>query len=391
LRRLNVLFLAAWYPNPKLPFEGVFVREHAQAVQCYDNVTVLHLAGRNQATRQCWRLETETDRSLNAGIPTYRLLQGSKRLPGLSFLVYLWSVFRAYQHITGSGFLPDVLHAHVYSAGLPAVLLGKLTRTPVVVTEHSSAFPRRLLSGQQARIARFALRRAQVVMPVSRALQQGINAYGVQANFRIVPNAVDLTLFHPPELPVVRDEKALLFVGSLIPVKGLDVLLNALAQLGQMRNDWHMDLVGDGTARKELEQQALRLGLAGRVKFRGAQSKLEVAESMRYADLFVLPSRWENLPSVAIEAIASGLPIVATTAGGIPEVVTPEVGLLVPPEDPARLAEALNQALTTLPLLDRQRIARLAEPYSPSVVGRQIDAIYRDCLHSQFQTLSDVS
>jgi glycosyltransferase involved in cell wall biosynthesis len=97
-------------------------------------------------------------------------------------------------------FRPDIVHAHVYSAGRPAALIAGWRRIPLVLTEHNSAFPRRLLTPRQVRMARRALSSAALVMPVSRALQRGIEDYGIRASFQIVPNVVDSSVFHPVDV-----------------------------------------------------------------------------------------------------------------------------------------------------------------------------------------------
>ena len=124
----------------------------------------------------------------------------------------------------------------------------------------------------------------------------------------------------------------------------------------------------------------MAIGLDDKVVFHGLKTKGEVAEFMRNADLFVLPSPWENMPCVLIEAMASGLPIVSTLTGGIPEIVHEGVGILVPPEDAARLSDALAQMLSSLHEFDRLTVAQNALAYSSESIGELIHSIYKDCL-----------
>ena len=234
MRRRKVLFLTSWYPTQEKPSQGIFVREHAKAAQLYDDVVVLHCAEPVAGLTIPWQLQQETDKQITEGIITYRSCYRVSSLPKTSYLTYLRGVFRAYRHIISTGFRPDILHAHVYTAGVPTVLLGKRYRVPTVITEHYSAFPRQLLSRQEILKARLAFGLADWVLPVSAALQQGIARYGIQARFRIIPNAVDVSLFFPPSEPrTTAGIKQLLFVGSLIPLKGLDYLLQALASCGR--------------------------------------------------------------------------------------------------------------------------------------------------------------
>jgi glycosyltransferase involved in cell wall biosynthesis len=137
-------------------------------------------------------------------------------------------------------------------------------------------------------------------------------------------------------------------------------LLEALAQIRRQR-EVTLDLVGGGPLGPALREQVQSLGLDGAVSFHGEQLKHEVAEFMRRADLFVLPSLFENLPCVLIEAMASGLPFVATDVGGVPELMDGAGGWLCPPHDPDALAQAILAALDHTDGLDRNGLAQRAQ------------------------------
>jgi L-malate glycosyltransferase len=389
---MNVVFLARWYPTPDHPYYGVFIREHAKAVRAAGNeVAVLDVPGVPAPVRGLWRMQEELDPGLTEGIPTYHVASRwivTRRLARISYWIsysnYVLSVLRAMRRLRRSGFRPDVIHAHVYSAGVPAVIAGKLLRLPVVITEHSTAFPQRTLDAGAAKKARFAFGRAGRVLPVCSFLQDAIEAYGVRADFEVVPNAVDSSVFFTdPRRKRGRGPRRLLFVGNLEPTehKGFPTLVAALASLPGPRRNWHLDVVGDGPSRQHYERMVEAAGLTDAVTFVGRLSKPAVAETMRSADLFVLPSRFENLPCVIIEAMASGLPVLSTRVGGISEMVTDQDGILVPPADPAALAGALDRMLSSLDTYDSAQIAaRAADRYSLTAIGNQLNSIYAGVL-----------
>jgi glycosyltransferase involved in cell wall biosynthesis len=139
----------------------------------------------------------------------------------------------------------------------------------------------------------------------------------------------------------------LLAVGSIVPRKGYDLLIAALAELRQL--PWRLTVAGDGgrspeTAR-QVERDIARLGLADRIRLRGAVSADELASLYVSADLFVLPSRFEGYGMAYAEAIAHGVPVIGTTAGAIPETVPANAGVLVPPDDTAALTAALRRLI----------------------------------------------
>jgi glycosyltransferase involved in cell wall biosynthesis len=383
MERLKVLFLTNWYPTKDEPVKAVWVREHAKAVQLYDDVLVLHCVGSDLTLKKLWRTEQETDESLGEGILTYRVWYRPSPIPRTSYVMYFWSVYQAFRHIVRLGFRPDIIHVHIYDAGGPAVLIGKLHRIPVVISEHFSSFPRRVLGHLDIAKAWLAFRWANRVLPVSYALQKAIEYYGIHAHFHVIPNVVDTMLFSPSaHLPKTTTVKRILFVGQLVPVKGVPYLLQALSHLSQKRQDWQLDLIGDGEARKEYEHLAMDLKLSDKVVFHGLKTKLEVAEFMRRADLLVVSSLAETFSIPAAEALATGIPILATRCGGPEEFVSRDVGLLVPPGDADLLYQGLDYMLDNLHLYPCQHLAQYAkERFSAKLVGAKLHAVYQS-LHA---------
>ena len=383
-RRLKVLFITNWYPSREEPLKAIWVREHAKSVRLHDDVAVLHCVGPEAKLRKLWRIEAENDEELREGVPTYRMCYRHSPVPRTTYLIYLWSTFQVFKHIVREGFRPDIIHVHVYDAGAPAVFIAKLNRIPVVVAEHFSSFPRRLLGPLDLAKAWLAFRWADRVLPVSRALQNAIERYGLRARFKVIPNVADTSLFFPPpEVRIEPNVKRIVFVGQLTPVKGIPYLLKAASHLRGKRDDWHLDIVGDGKERMEYERLATDLMLGDRVTFHGSRSRREVAEFMRRANLFVLPSLVETFSAPAAEALACGIPVLSTRCGGPEDFIVEDVGFLVPTGDADALFQGLDQMLTNLHLYSRQRISQYArERFSPEVVGAQLHAVYESLIRS---------
>jgi L-malate glycosyltransferase len=385
--RLRVLFITNWYPNRAEPIKAVWVREHAKAVQLYDDVVVLHSVGVDPDLRASWRMERETDETLSEGIHTYRVWYRRAPLSKTSYAVYLWSVIRACRQIVKGGFGPDLIHVHIYDAGGPGLLIAKLRGIPLVVSEQFSSFPRRLLRPLDLIKAWLALRWADAVLPVSYALQRAIEHYGIRARFHVIPNVVDTALFVPGSPHGMDpDRKRILFVGQLQPVRGIPHLLEALSRLGRKRSDWQVDIVGDGEARSEYERLATGLALDGRVAFHGLKTKSEVAAFMRRADFLVISSLCETFSAPAAEALAVGTPVLATRCGGPEEFITEDVGALVAPGDADALYQGLDYMLDHFHQYSGPQIARYArERFSPERVGAQLHAVYESlrsaCAH----------
>jgi glycosyltransferase involved in cell wall biosynthesis len=158
-------------------------------------------------------------------------------------------------------------------------------------------------------------------------------------------------------------------------------LLEALLALRDRRTDWLLEIVGDGPSREDYQSLVAEAGMESSIRFRGSMTKPQVAEAMRDADAFVLASRVETGPCVVMEAMASGLPVVATLVGDVSEMVSDRDGVVVAPEDAAALTDALDRILSSLDSYDGAEIsARARDRYGLSAIGRRLMAIYSDVL-----------
>jgi glycosyltransferase involved in cell wall biosynthesis len=373
MREYKILFIARNYPSSKNPIAGVFIKEHAKAISLYEEVVVI-TAEYERGLQSLYRINS----NIENGIRVLRVSYRKSPIPKTTYLIYLWGILSAFGKLRREGWNPDIIHAHIYSAGVPAIILGKYYKIPVVVSEHFSSFPRRMIKRFERLKATFALNKANLIITVSEDLINHIKLYGIKNKFKVVPNTFDPKIFYPPIKKKPRITKRLLLVASLIPIKGIPYLLEALALLCKKRNDFILDIVGDGTKRKEHEKLAYHLRLRNIVAFHGVKSKKEVAKFMRKADFFVLPSEWENLPCALIEAMASGLPIVATNVGGVPEIINVDVGVLVPPRNVEALTEAINYLLDHYHNYPPGKIASYAyKRFSYKTIGEKLNAIYR--------------
>jgi glycosyltransferase involved in cell wall biosynthesis len=201
---------------------------------------------------------------------------------------------------------------------------------------------------------RFAYRAAHMVVANSAAAAAQLRREGVPPRkVRTISNGVDCDLFRPAPARAGQPIRRVVTVANLRPEKGHDTLLAAAARVVGARPDTEFLIVGEGAMRDALERRVRELGLSGRVRFLGERS--DVAALLASSDVFVLPSRSEACPNSVLEAMAAGLPIVATRVGGVPELIeSGATGLLVEADRPAELATAL------LDLMDQpQRAANL--------------------------------
>ncbi|HEY3374396.1 MAG TPA: glycosyltransferase [Candidatus Aquicultor sp.] len=376
--RLNILFVTSWYPNDQVPISALFVKEHAKAAALHNNVVVLSIGDKSPEVNGLFDVDIRIEDNIKTIRLTHRAFSISKLTASSSFLNSLRYIFK----IRKDGFKPDIIHANIFAAGVPSVLFGKLTGTKVVITEHFSGFARGTLGRLDIAKAKFAFNHVDMILPVSSVLQQSIESYGVRGNFRIVPNVVDTDLFKPNpdcEPNSTTSVKQILMVAEQVPVKGIPYALEAIKLLKSKRNDFVLNIFGDGEKRAEYEELSSSLGLEDCVKFHGAQPKPTIAEYMQKSDFIMLSSLYETLSCVLIEAMACDTPIVASRVGAVPSLVPEHAGILVEPGNIAELADAIEHMLDNSDSYKKNDISDyVRSKFSTEVIGEELNSIYHE-------------
>ena len=357
---MKVLYLTPWYPSKEDAMAGLFVQKHVDSVRNQGvDVRVLH--------SQTWG-----------------------------------GLLRGWQQLKREWGLPDVVQLNVIQKqGVLALWLKRKYKIPYIIIEHWSgylpengqlmqmpAYKRRLY----ARIAN----KASVLLCVSNRLADAMRQCGVtNTDCRKINNVVDEFFYDKVEsrkskverssalgsaINSVGSKKTLLHVSCFDErAKNVKGLLRAARMLAYRRLDWQLVLVGTGVDYQEVRAYADELTFPeGLLQWRGELPPRQVAEELAQADIFVLPSNYENAPVVISESLARGVPIISTRAGGIPEMVSSECGILVPPRDDQALTEAMATMLDHCSEYNRDTIRQAGQQYSYQAVGSQLANIYRE-------------
>jgi glycosyltransferase involved in cell wall biosynthesis len=267
---------------------------------------------------------------------------------------------RALREVTriARAFRPDIVHTHTAKAGmigrLAAELTGRRPRPIVIHTYHGhvlEGYFSRPVAGFYRALEHAMARRSNRLIGVSTATVDDLVRLGVapREKFEVIPLGLELDEFltigpepsgsFRAELDVRPGEVLATWVGRLVPIKRVDVLLRAVARARDLGAPLRLALVGDGELRTDLEAQAAALGIAEHVSFVGYRRDLTAIVAA--TDIAVLTSDNEGTPVALIEAGAGARPLVATRAGGVPDVVVPDAGLLAERGDHEGVAEAL--------------------------------------------------
>lgn len=284
-------------------------------------------------------------------IPVFRVGYGDmpKIMSGFSF------IFSALRLIKKLQF--DILHCHmVYSAMTTGVLARLLVSKRLIINPHGRID--RLIHTNPfiGRARLYTIRMGDAFVSISHDIHQELRQVGVkEALIWDIPNGVDTHLFRPVDKKTqialrhdlkIPDNPLIIYVGRLSTVKGLGTLINSIPQVLQKVPDLTLLILGDGEERSTLEKHVEKLGVSKNIIFCG--SKDNVIPYLQASDVFVLPSRSEAFPVALLEAMACGLPIVATKTSGASEILQDGVlGKLVPIDDVRSLAKGLTEVLVS--------------------------------------------
>jgi sugar transferase (PEP-CTERM/EpsH1 system associated) len=297
----------------------------------------------------------------------------------------LGALSRIYQHVRSQR--PTILHTNLFHANLPGRITGRLVGVPIII---SSERTMAMESEWRYWLNRWTIGMVDRVVAVSKKVGEFcINHIRLPAHkVVVIHNGVEIPPFSPYAIEQARQvlgipQEALVCgaVSRLEPVKGIDDLILAFAQV-RANHDAHLVIVGNGSQRERLVSLAQGTGVSDWVIWTGYRD--DVLQLLPAFDIFIQPSHHEGLPNTVLEAMAAGLPVVATSVGGTPElVVNGETGLLVPSGDSDALAGAITELLEHPEVRDRLGQAgqeRVKLHFSVDEMVRKIEQLYEQLL-----------
>jgi glycosyltransferase involved in cell wall biosynthesis len=357
---MRVLIVTKIFPNRVEPLSSPFNRKQFAALGRLCDVEILASIP--------WFPGASAVRRLGGGarlsdVPDCELIDGLKvRHPRFMFVPRighavsgpLYAASLAKTALQYRGRVDIVLGSWAYPDGYAAVVLAHMLGVPAVIKLHGSDINVvARMPGPRKRLE-WALPLAERVVAVSRPLAEAALGLGVAKDrIDLVPNGIDRDAFQPRDREAARrdlelpsDKRIVLYVGNVLETKGALDLVRAFGQAGAGLAHARLVMLGGGKDFDACVQLAKTLGVDAR--FLGPKPHSEIPKYLAAADVLALPSWNEGMPNVVLEALASGRRVVATHVGGIPDIVTSEtLGLLVPPKNPSKLADALQRVLAS--------------------------------------------
>lgn len=378
MARRKILWLTSWYPNRNDAFDGDFIQRHARAAAIDQDIHVIFVTASDISEMQKEELHRAT--GLTEQLVYFRQKKGwfASIRKQLTWKKVFQQSIDAYIKTHGR---PDAVHVHIpWKAGLMGLWLKRARGIPYLVSEHWGMYDGTAPDDLSRRppmvqsLLRQIYAEAQAFTAPSRFLLNAIEKAAGKKSGILLPNVVDTSLFFYHPDPYAKF--TLVHVSNMAPVKDVAGLLEAFSIFAARHEDVQLIMIGNRDQTYVALAGQLHL-LNRKVFFMGEIPYASVAQEMKRVHALVLFSRSETFSCVTAEALCSGLPVLATQAGALPELVNESNGILVPPGNVQALAGAMKELHDTYTRFDRPSIAAAAaRQYGYSALSEQFNALY---------------
>ncbi len=377
---LHVLVVSTWYPHRNDKLLGIYHKHFCEALsKAGVKVNMLHIDRMGISLFWKYPFIKKSYQVEEKGYTTYfkRMLNLRRLSFDLQTRLYakrLVKLYREYEKIHGK---PDVIHGQVtVPGGYAACVLGEEIGVPVVITEHASYF-QRFMSGREGKFAQYAMDHAAVHTSVGNYMQKIYREEFGRVS-EILPNIIDTSVYQRPR--VSRGEKLrFASVCALRETKRIDMAVRALKILKDkgLLPDFEYTVVGDGHYAGVFKTATTEMQMNDCVKFVGRKTTEEIAEILSATDIFLVPCSIETFCIPAVEALASGVPVVSTRCCGPEGFLTPECSEFSDVDDVEGFADAIFRMYRRLDDIDESAVRQVAKQFDSDVIADRAISIYK--------------
>lgn len=372
---MRIFVVSEGFPEPPKFNTGIFAWDQAKALKSIGlEVAFLVLDCRSLRRWRRWGYRY----FFCEGIPVFRMDVPLGKIPDDIFFTFSRKAFSALisKAIEALG-KPDIIHAHFMKTGVSISVASKKLCIPFIITEHSSQVFKGRLSDASKKYTSEAYQRAAAVIAVSQGLARVIQQQYDITHVQVIPNILDTSLFTYQVKERNWKDVRIVSAGNLVTSKRHDMTIHALAALLPEHPHLKLTICGEGPQRSRLEDLIARLGVEQQVNLTGHISRQELAEIFRFSDFFVLPSSFETFGLVYAEAIAAGLPVIATRCGGPEDFVNKDNGILIEVDNQKALENAMRDMIIDFPFYHISINAALVQEYfSPQTITAKLVRVY---------------
>lgn len=374
---MRVLVVANGIPSGAKALDGIFELDQAKALR--DNgVDVIFFAIDLRSIRRKRTLGISS--GIKDGIKWYRIAIPLGRIPlRLLCLIGALGFKILYKRVFSIEKEPDIIHAHFTEQGFMATYWETSSKIPVVMTEHSSRIMKNPISSDLYKIGYETYHRVLRLITVGDSLSKKIGDYFGVDNI-VIPNIIDVGLFGK-NVQTKHEGFNLVTVAGLIERKRINLLINAIYKIKARIPQINLHIIGDGPERHKLKTLSVNYGLESNIHFYGSLTRREINKIFSICDCFALVSSEETFGVVYVEAMASGMPVIASRCGGPENFVNLNNGILVDVDDEGQTVDAIEYMYENIHKYNREEIMKfVAENYSPQSVSSKIIKVYHSIL-----------
>jgi len=370
---MKVLFISSWYPNSVNPLKGVFVKKHAAAIKAAGvDIQVLAITVSPSLNTFEKKIYRNTDEH---GIVTHQIELNSR--------FYKWihlNLFFQYRVISGyidkiliPEFKPDIVHSNVlYPAGLLGYKISKHYKLPHIITEHWSKVDKFMKSSLFSYLGKKAYNNASAITVVSNYLKENISKHvSNDSIIRVIPNVVNTDIFKYSEKPGTHEGLTFSCVAHWTAPKRPDLIFNALQQFAEtIEKKITLNVIGEGVLIQELK--GIKWNFS--VNYLGNLKPEDLAKVLQNSDYFLHASDIETFSIVIAEALSTGIPVLASNVGAIPELINETNGLVCNNQ----LQDWVNSlnVLVKNKSFDHKKISETSNKYSLAQIGKEFKSLY---------------
>jgi glycosyltransferase involved in cell wall biosynthesis len=376
--------IARGIPSDKYPQWGCFEKDQAEALASIGHKVVVMCIDRRFLLE--WRKIGLTHCNIN-DVEYYNYYLYPQKITDiishkLSLRINDKLVQYVYNIIFKKHGRPDIIYGQMFGNTQMGICISRKYSIPIVGIEHLGRFNEKNLEnwGYTQSDAEYTYHNIHTTIAVSNKLKESLYRH-FSINADVVPNLVGKEFYYTNHT-YKNQEFTIVSVGRLDYGKGFDLLIQALFAIkDKLPKNWQTIIIGDGEYNGELQQLLNNLNLQNNIHLIGKKNKKDIVVLLQQSDLFVLPSRSETFGVVYIEAMACGLPIIATDCGGPRDIVTESNGLLIPNENVDALSHAILHMVKNINKYDRKAIAEDCQArFSSEVIAKQLTQIFEDTI-----------
>ncbi len=377
---MYILIIARGYPSEKYKMNGIFEFDQAKALKELGH-KVVYMALDLRSFRRSRQFGYE---SLNRD-----------HIPIEAINVPLGNIYRKLMYMIGTHYAkclylrivkqygqPDIIHTHFTQTTFMVTKALKKYKVPIVFTEHSSLMNNPNLSQKLIDQSKSIIESVDKVIVVGKSLADNLKKH-FDVDSILIPNVVDTSIFTYQNVEA-HDDFRFVSIGSLIIRKNMGLLINSFQQAFSNQLNIKLSIYGEGSLTQSLIEQINQLGLQDQITLHGLKSRTVLAGALQNSDCFVLASKSETFGVVYIEALAVGVPVIATRCGGPEDFVTKDNGILIDVDDDRQLIKALQTMVKTSHTYDRHEIStQTKNQFSPEAIANQLSQLYTEVIEGK--------